>query len=215
MEPEVHIVERYMQLVRKCFTMTNIMLGGGKEIDLLAFNPVSGEKFHIEVRIATRGFRLRLIDTQTKSGRKHRRGLDTLNEIKFVHPTVVNGVKEIFGSATYFTLKHALWRTRKRLASKLQNPRLEMITFHTFRHWKATMLYHQTRDLYYVKHFLGHKTLKSTEIYITVEKTIFGEYSDEFNVKVASKPEEIKSLLEAGFDYVYQKDGLMFFRKRK
>lgn len=33
--------------------MTNVMLGGGKEIDLLAFNPVSGEKFHIEVRIAT------------------------------------------------------------------------------------------------------------------------------------------------------------------
>lgn len=91
-----------MQLVRKCLTMTNVMLGGGKEIDLLAFNPVSGEKFHIEVRIATgRGFHLRMIDTQTKSGRKHRRGLDTLNEIKFAHPTIVNSVKEIFGSGEY------------------------------------------------------------------------------------------------------------------
>jgi len=78
------------------------MLGGGKEIDLLAFNPISGEKFHIEVRIATgRGFRLRVKDTQTKSGRKHRRGLDTLNEIKFQHPTVVNAVKKIFGSGEY------------------------------------------------------------------------------------------------------------------
>ena len=102
MEPEVHILERYMQLVRKCFTMTNIMLGGGKEIDLLAFNPITKEKFHIEVRIATgRGFRLRVKDTQTKSGRKHRRGLDTLSKIKFVHPTVVNAVKEIFGSGEY------------------------------------------------------------------------------------------------------------------
>ena len=102
MEPEVHIVDRYMQLVGKCFTMTNIMLKGGKEIDLLAFNPLSGEKFHIEVRIATgRGFRLRLIDTQTKNGRKHRRGIDTLNEIKFAHPTVVSAVKEIFGSDEY------------------------------------------------------------------------------------------------------------------
>jgi hypothetical protein len=82
--------------------MTNIMLEGGKEIDLLAVNPISKEKFHIEVRVATgRGFRLRLIDTQTKSGRKHRRGLDTLNEIKFSHPTVVNAVKEIFGSSGY------------------------------------------------------------------------------------------------------------------
>ena len=90
-----------MQLVKKCFTMTNVMLGGGKEIDLLAVNPVSGEKIHIEVRIATRGFRLRMKDTQTKNGRKHRRGLDTLNEIKFTPPIVVNSIKEIFGSSDY------------------------------------------------------------------------------------------------------------------
>jgi hypothetical protein len=102
LEPEVHIVDRYMQLVKKCFTMTNIMLEGGKEIDLLAFDPITGEKYHIEVRVATgRGFRLRLIDTQTKKGRKHRRGLDTLNEIKFAHPTVVSAVKEIFGGSEY------------------------------------------------------------------------------------------------------------------
>jgi hypothetical protein len=100
-EPEVHIVERYMQLVKKCFTMTNIMLEGGKEIDLLAISPVSGEKYHIEVRIATRGFRLRLVDTQTRKGQKHRRGLDTLNEIKFAHPTVLSAIKEIFGCAEY------------------------------------------------------------------------------------------------------------------
>jgi hypothetical protein len=89
LEPEVHIVERYMQLVKKCFTMTNLMLGGGKEVDLLAYNPRTREKYHVEVRVTIgRGFRLRLIDTQTKDGRKHRRGLDTLNEAKFVHPTV-------------------------------------------------------------------------------------------------------------------------------
>jgi len=91
-----------MQLVKKCFTMTNLMLEGGKEIDLLAFNLTTREKFHIEVRIATgRGFRLRLVDTQTKNGRKHRRGLDTLNEIKFAHPTVLSAVKEIFGGGEY------------------------------------------------------------------------------------------------------------------
>ena len=102
LEPEVHIVDRYMQLVKKCFTMTNIMLKGGKEIDLLAINPVSGEKFHIEVRIATgKGFRLRMKDTQTKKGYKHRRGLDTLNEIKFAHPIVTNKTKQIFGTSEY------------------------------------------------------------------------------------------------------------------
>ena len=123
--------------------------------------------------------------------------------------------QRVFGDTTYNALKLSFQRVRRRLAHKLQNPRLEKITFHTFRHWKATMLYHQTKDPEYVKRFLGHKTLKNTEIYITIEKTIFGEYSDEFTVKTASKPEEVKALLEAGFDYVCERDGLMFFRKRK
>jgi len=102
LEPEVHIVDRYMQLVKKCFTMTNIMLEGGKEIDLLAFDPITKERYHVEVRVATgRGFRLRMVDTQTKNGRKHRRGLDTLNEIKFAHPTVAKVIREIFGSGEY------------------------------------------------------------------------------------------------------------------
>jgi len=39
--------------------------------------------------------------------------------------------------------------------------------------------------------------------------------NDEFNVKVAEKSDEIKALLEVGFEYVCQKDSLMFFRKRK
>jgi len=91
-----------MQLVKKCFTMTNVMLGGGKEVDLLAYDPRTNEKYHIEVRVATgRGFRLRMKDTQTKNGRKHRRGLDTLNEIKFTPQIVVDNVKAIFGSSDY------------------------------------------------------------------------------------------------------------------
>ena len=102
MEPEVHIVDRYMQLVRKCLTMTNIMLKGGKEIDLLAINPQTNEKYHIEVRIATgRGFRLRMVDTQTRNGRKHKRGVDTLSKTKFEPQIVVNSVKEIFGRSDY------------------------------------------------------------------------------------------------------------------
>jgi hypothetical protein len=102
LEPEIHIIDRYMQLVKKCLTMTNIMLKGGKEIDILALNPKTNEKYYIEVRVATgRGFKLRLIDTQTKTGRKHRRGLDTLHQIKFAHPTMVHAIKQIFNTTDY------------------------------------------------------------------------------------------------------------------
>jgi integrase len=122
----------------------------------------------------------------------------------------------VFGSNSMDSMKSMFLNVRKKLAVKLQNPRLMNITFHTFRHWKATMLYHQTKDPYYVKDFLGHKSLKNTEIYITVERTMFGESgNDEFTVKVTEDPKELKTLLEVGFEYVCQKDNLIFLRKRK
>jgi hypothetical protein len=77
------------------------------------------------------------------------------------------------------------------------------------------MLYHQTRDPYYVKGFLGHKSLSSTEIYINIERTMFEPARDEFTVKVAEKAEEIRTLLETGFEYVCQKGSLVFLRKHK
>jgi hypothetical protein len=70
-------------------------------------------------------------------------------------------------------------------------------------------------DPYYVKDFLGHKSLDSTEIYINIERTMFESSSDEFTVKVTEKSEEMKTLLETGFEYVCQKDCLVFLRKRK
>ncbi|MGB9693742.1 MAG: tyrosine-type recombinase/integrase [Fervidobacterium sp.] len=123
--------------------------------------------------------------------------------------------QRVFGDGPINSLKTTFLKARKRLAAKLQNPRLLSISFHTFRHWKATMLYHQTKDPYYVKQFLGHKELRNTEIYINIERTMFEPGSDEFTVKIAEKPEEVKALLEVGFEYVCQKEGLIFLRKRK
>jgi integrase len=121
----------------------------------------------------------------------------------------------VFGESSLNSMKTTFIKARKRLAAKLQNPRLVKISFHTFRHWKATYEYHRTKDPYYVKQFLGHKSLKNTEIYINIERTLFEPTSDEFTVKVAQKPDEVKKLLEVGFDYVCEKDGLIFLRKRK
>jgi len=73
----------------------------------------------------------------------------------------------------------------------------------------------RARDIVLVKEFLGHKSLNTTLLYIQLEKVIFQNSSDEFIVKAAKDPKEIKALLEVGFDYICEKDGLMFFRKRK
>jgi hypothetical protein len=67
----------------------------------------------------------------------------------------------------------------------------------------------------YVKQFLGHKCLKSTEVYINIERSIFESSYNNFTVKVAENPDEIKELLENGFEYVCQKDNLIFLKKRK
>ncbi len=89
------------------------------------------------------------------------------------------------------------------------------ITFHTFRHWKATMLYHQTKDIIYVKEFLGHKKIENTLKYVQLEKTLFMGQNDEFHAKVARKLKEACKLVEAGFEYVTDINGAKLFRKRK
>lgn len=72
----------------------------------------------------------------------------------------------------YRALKANFEAQRKRLARKLNNPRLLRITFHTFRHWKATMEYHKTKDILHVKEMLGHKDIENTMLYIQVEKAL-------------------------------------------
>lgn len=105
---------------------------------------------------------------------------------------------------------------RKVMAAKLRNPRLTKIHFHTLRHWKATIEYHRTKDIVHVKEFLGHKSIVNTTIYIHIEHAIFKEgQPEQFHVRVAKEPEQIKELLGAGFDYVCEKEGTLFFRKRK
>ena len=77
------------------------------------------------------------------------------------------------------------------------------------------MLYHQTKGILYVKGFLGHKKIEDTLPYIQLAETIFKETTDEFTVRVAKSLDEACSLLEAGFEYVTDMDGVKFLRKRK
>jgi len=119
-------------------------------------------------------------------------------------------------SATIFSnvtiMRKSFVRQRTRLARKLQNPRLLQITFHTFRHWKATMEYARTRDILHVMKLLGHKNIKNTLIYTQ----LIDFKDDEFICKAAATSKEAEQLIEAGFEYVCTAtDGIMLFRKRK
>jgi len=103
-------------------------------------------------------------------------------------------------------------RQRKRVAQKLQNPRLLRISFHTIRHWKATMEYQRTKDILYVMRLLGHKSIKNTLIYTQLVE--FEENTDQYISKVATTVDEARELIEAGFEYVCDMDGVKIFRKK-
>ena len=121
--------------------------------------------------------------------------------------------ERVFGR--YKSLKHlrkCFERHRKKMAHKLSNPRLLKIHFHTIRHWKATVEYAKTRDILHVMRVLGHKNIKNTLIYTHL---VEGLKEDEYICRVARTPEEIAQLIEAGFEYVCEHEGLKFFRKRK
>jgi integrase len=100
---------------------------------------------------------------------------------------------------------------RKRIATKLQNPRLEQITFKTLRHWKATTEYHRTKDILHVMQLLGHKNIQNTLVYTHLVN--FG--SEDYVCKIAKTIQEAKSLIEEGFEFVTAFQDAKLFRKRK
>jgi integrase/transcription elongation factor Elf1 len=108
-------------------------------------------------------------------------------------------------------MRKSFQRQRKQIAFKLQNPRLMQISFHTLRHYKATMEYHRTKDILHVMQILGHKNINNTLIYTQ----LVNFKDDDYTAKVAHSEQEVCQLIEAGFEYVCDYNGNKIFRKRK
>jgi integrase len=105
---------------------------------------------------------------------------------------------------------------RERTAKRLANPRLKQITFHTFRHWKATTDYYKNRDERMIRHVLGHRTATMTDRYIHIVETLYHDDSGEWTCKVAHNEKEATELIEQGFTYVNNMgDTTALYRKRK
>ena len=105
-------------------------------------------------------------------------------------------------------------KIRKRRAEKLKNPRLKLVTFRSLRHWKATIEYHRTKDILHVKELLGHKNIQNTLKYIHLANALSNQ-QNHWICKVAKSVEEARNLVESGFEYVTDMEGIKLFRKRK
>jgi integrase len=102
-------------------------------------------------------------------------------------------------------------KQRRRVADRLQNPRIQAISFKSLRHWKATTEYHKTRDILHVMTILGHKNIQNTLVYTHLIKF----EGDEYVCKVAKTVNDARSYVEDGFEYVTDIEGMKLFRKRK
>jgi len=89
---------------------------------------------------------------------------------------------------------------------------LLQINLKTFRHYKGSTLYAATKDLFHVKNVLGHVNIQNTIVYIHL---LAEEPDDSFIVKVANDLTEFTRLIELGFEFVTDYDGLKVLRKRK
>ncbi|MFA9496570.1 MAG: site-specific integrase, partial [Candidatus Bathyarchaeota archaeon] len=119
----------------------------------------------------------------------------------------------IFGD--YKSVQKVYGKQRKKAARKLGNERLTQIKFHTLRHWHATKLYHETKDIYFVQRRLGHKNITNTMRYINLADSYFGEEEEEYITKVAENIEQAMPLIEAGFTEAADFNGVKIFKIRK
>jgi integrase len=118
----------------------------------------------------------------------------------------------VFAKANLSGHRWSYEKQRKRLAEKLQNPRLNQIKFHTFRHWFASREYARTNQLLHVQERLGHRNINSTMVYTHLIKT----EGDQYYSAIAKTAEEAQRLIEDGFSFVCTTpENVMLFRKPK
>jgi len=63
--------------------------------------------------------------------------------------------------------------------------------------------------------YLGHKNIKNTLLYVQLAEVLFKDMPDEFTTRVTKTVKGARTLIEAGFDFILEMDGVKIFRKRK
>jgi len=137
----------------------------------------------------------------------------TLNILNnYIESKYINTNDKIFDNWNSNEYGKLFRHTRNKTAEKLSNPSIKTIRLYDLRHFFATMLYRQTRDILFVKQQLGHNNIKNTLIYTQL---LVDEQDDNYTVKVAQTIEQATQLLENGFEYIQEIDGIRLYRKRK
>lgn len=73
------------------------------------------------------------------------------------------------------------------------------------------MCYYKTKDIILTMRFLGHKNIKNTLWYVH----LINFDKEEYICKCARDISEASELIESGFEFVTEMQGIKLFRKRK
>ena len=188
-------LQPYLQTLKETFARAG-------EIAALKWRDVDSERQFITINDAEKNSNPRQIEISSKLAIMLAR-IPKKNEL-------------VFGRNAAKRMRQLFHWTRSRLAYRTQNPRIKEIHLHSFRHWGATMLYHDTKDIMLVMARLGHKSITSTQIYVKLLQT---KTRDEYVSKVATTLEEAQALIESGFEFVTDmqvgQTSYKLFRKKK
>ena len=137
METTERIVEAYVRHVKGWATIPNVRCAGQNEIDLIAIDPVSLARYHIEVSISiSQGFRkltAKPFDPEKVKQRVHqasqRRTIGFFAERKFGAPTVVERLGEMGFKAGKYTRVIVTWGWEDGAAKQAKAAGIELWDF--------------------------------------------------------------------------------------
>lgn len=137
METTERIVEAYVRYVKNCSTLPNIRCEGQYEIDLLATNPLTLERYHIESGVSVSGAFSRLTDKSFNvdklrkrvTGPGQRRTLDYFIERKFGSPSVQRMLEEYGFREGNYAKVIVSWGWSEGAAQKAKDQNIELWDF--------------------------------------------------------------------------------------
>jgi integrase len=104
---------------------------------------------------------------------------------------------------------------RNTLAKKLNQPELTTVRLYDFRHYFATMRYWKLRDIPLTAQDMGHRDYNTTRKYLHLCRILELMTEDGYISKTSRTLKEDQELIDAGFEYVTERDGTKIYRKRK
>src|SRR5438445_7124669 len=119
--------------------------------------------------------------------------------------------ERVFGPGKLDHFARWFYVKRRDVSQRLGNPQIRRIGFKTLRHWRASTLYHKTRDILLVQRTLGHKDIRNTLVYTH----LIDFNDDDYICKGARSLEGASRLVEAGFQFVVSLDYVKLFSTRR